>query len=1216
MYASSSIDHGSSTHIDADLYKAATNGAFEKFKNYAQPLNLLLGQNNNTILHIYLTSPFKRSKEFVEKVLGQCPQLLWLTNNAGAIPLHIAAKYGHLDIVKLFIEEAKKPIHRDLETGEDEAARRMLRLANKHKETALHLAIRGNYPKVVKEILKHEDPYFTYTANISGESPLYLAVYKYNDEGIATEILKKFESPDCGGPNGRTAIHAVATYIYFDESFLDLLLSKLVSFVNQADETGWTPLHSAAYSNNLKLVTKILEKDKHSAYATDKYRHRTALHMASCVGNVGIIKEMIGKCPECCEITDVRGWNILHYAVIRKSDEAVKTIMRDPSLVYLVNERDIKGYTPLRLLFVFKGKSSLRKWIGDKSDVPSDFLYNEVYADTKEVFRHGVSRSEEEILEWMGELGKDPFGTKIVGRLWEEVTDSNNYEKKVIHGLEKVTASHLVVAALVATVTFAAAFTLPGGYISNEKDHLKGTPILSKSAAFKAFVVTDAIAMVFSTSSMFIHFIIVLAGYKPKFYWLIDSAFWFIMIAMGAMVVAFVTGTYAVLAPSSMGLAIATCLIGLTYFLLAPYAIIGLFFSYVKRFRAKDTLRRRLQFSSLYLSWDSLRETGYNIMPLSKEKLPYTPTSNQMYASSSRDHVMKHIDADLYKAAKKGSFEMFKNYAQPLDHLLGQNRNTILHVYLNSPFERSKDFVKEVLRQCPQVLLQPNNDGATRLHVAAKYDHLDIVKLFIEEAKKPIHRDLETGEEEATRRMLRLTNKHKDTALHLAIIGNCLSVVQEILKHEDPHFTYTANIYRETPLFLAVNREYADIAIEILNKFESPDCGGPNGRTVFHAVVFYSYSSITVGLSNLLFSKLGSFVNQADESGWTPLHYAAYSNNSDIVKRILGEDKGSAYATDKYRNRTALHIASCRGSVSIMEQIIDKCPECCEIKDVRGWNVLHYAVISQVEAAVRAIMKDSSLMHLINERDTKGYTPLLLLQASRQRSSLLSWIYEKSPVPPKYFENELYSTYMYFLDDEDKDREEILEWMEDLGMDPLGRKIVGKRWEEKEDEIKEKVIPELEKAKESHLVAAALVATVTFAAAFTLPGGYISDGKDPNLKGTPFLSRNAAFTAFCNRCNSHGAFYIFVLAMGAMVVAFVTGTYAVLAPPAKGLAIATCVIGSTLFLRVAYTTVRLIVGFVKRDRIENPELSTTESLCWVLQSAPEYLLCGTNRYWS
>lgn len=61
--------------------------------------------------------------------------------------------------------------------------------------------------------------------------------------------------------------------------------------------------------------------------------------------------------------------------------------------------------------------------------------------------------------------------------------------------------THLIVAALVATVNFAADFTLPGGYSENN-----GMATLTKKAAFRAFVVTNILAMVFPISATLVYF--------------------------------------------------------------------------------------------------------------------------------------------------------------------------------------------------------------------------------------------------------------------------------------------------------------------------------------------------------------------------------------------------------------------------------------------------------------------------------------------------------------------------------------------------------------------------------------------------------------------------------------------------------------------------------------------------------------------------------------
>ena len=119
-------------------------------------------------------------------------------------------------------------------------------------------------------------------------------------------------------------------------------------------------------------------------------------------------------------------------------------------------------------------------------------------------------------------------------------------------------------AALIATVAFAAAFTVPGGYRSEN-----GTAILRRNKAFQAFIVADSIAMVFYLSAVFTHFLMAPKIEKTEDFneGLLHASIWFTVFSMGAMVIAFVTGTYAMLVPS-LGLAIITCLISLSFFLL------------------------------------------------------------------------------------------------------------------------------------------------------------------------------------------------------------------------------------------------------------------------------------------------------------------------------------------------------------------------------------------------------------------------------------------------------------------------------------------------------------------------------------------------------------------------------------------------------------------------------------------------------------------------
>ncbi|XP_057987760.1 protein ACCELERATED CELL DEATH 6 isoform X3 [Hevea brasiliensis] len=484
----------------------------------------------------------------------------------------------------------------------------MLRMINKNKETALHEAARNKRSLgVVKAIMSNEDPNeFKYSANYHGETPLYLAVKNRNME-IAFVLLIHPDS-EClayGGPNGKTALHEATVLDFEDDDFTNktvpdfedddltikglreqlwqksssgikndkddaqsqiehliqfMLIYEMRKLTKEIDEKGWTPLHYAVYTRKRLAVKFLLDIDISSAYIADKDWKRTALHIAACRGFQYGMEEIISVCPNICEITDIRGWNVIHCAVISKNDEVLKAVLKNSSLIYLLNEKDVKGNTPVHLYkachprlpsFIqhgdtdmFKHWRTLHKQIQNERDFPL---------------------KKNEILAWMKDLGTGPLG-----KIEMQNIEGSKTKENMILKFEKVKDSHLVAAALIATVTFAAMFTVPGGYVSDENNLKKGTPILSGNSAFTAFMISDTIAMVLSTSCVFIHFILVMLGYLERYYWLIRCAFSFLFYAMLAMVITFVTGAYAVLAPS-IGYGI--CVIGLSFSYFIFYSI-------------------------------------------------------------------------------------------------------------------------------------------------------------------------------------------------------------------------------------------------------------------------------------------------------------------------------------------------------------------------------------------------------------------------------------------------------------------------------------------------------------------------------------------------------------------------------------------------------------------------------------------------------------------
>ncbi|KAK9291860.1 hypothetical protein L1049_019810 [Liquidambar formosana] len=568
------------TRMYPDLLHAAEDGRIDTFENYTERLHLLLTPNKNTILHINITAQRreKESTELVGQILEKCPSLLRQANANDEIPLHLAARYGLSDTVKFLIERAKTLHQEDPEKGD---VRQMVWMTNKEKDTALHEAIRFNHIDVVKLLIK-EDPDLSNSANAAGETPLYLAAER-GFRSLVKEILETCVSPAHGGPNGRTALHAAVIGNY-EEILLCILGMKEARLITkEADQQGWTPLHYAALLG-------------YSTYITDRDGRRTALHIAASKGHEQVVKALIGHSSDCCELVDKNGWNFIHFAAESGNLSTVKVVFENYSLTHLLNGKDNEGKTPLHLLANHHGpdtrlyslvsdlikhprvdKMAFNKKNLNAFDIISanptstlkwkdNLSYNLITVDLDNVLQRHIK---EELRKAGVRTGRQNVTYEDVGKGEKEDVGKggkdDNHKGTYFTEIKEATETHIVVAALIATVAFAASFTMPGGYIS-DKGPDQGTPVLARKATFRAFVISNSIAMMLSSSAVFIYiFLAMPLPDKSKFHSYFKLAAYLNIFAAGAMMVAFMTGQYTVLQHSS-GLAIATCVIGSSFF--------------------------------------------------------------------------------------------------------------------------------------------------------------------------------------------------------------------------------------------------------------------------------------------------------------------------------------------------------------------------------------------------------------------------------------------------------------------------------------------------------------------------------------------------------------------------------------------------------------------------------------------------------------------------
>ena len=154
-------------------------------------------------------------------------------------------------------------------------------------------------------------------------------------------------------------------------------------------------------------------------------------------------------------------------------------------------------------------------------------------------------------------------------------------------------------ATLIATVTFAACFTVPGGYI-NEMGPEQGQAILRRSSAFEAFLINNTIALMLSSFSVMAHLFAPLCKDKRVITSLFWSQFCCVAFAMLAMVMAFSTAIFGVLRQSA-ALSITTLVIVTVYS--TAIMVIGLIaYFFPKRFDCWCSRGRKKSTTSIKVS--------------------------------------------------------------------------------------------------------------------------------------------------------------------------------------------------------------------------------------------------------------------------------------------------------------------------------------------------------------------------------------------------------------------------------------------------------------------------------------------------------------------------------------------------------------------------------------------------------------------------------------
>ncbi|KAG8089683.1 hypothetical protein GUJ93_ZPchr0011g26980 [Zizania palustris] len=442
--------------IDLRLLEAARKGDSRSMMELAaQNPSMLLRTTpqGNTCLHISCIHGHLR---FCEDVLTLNQSLLSTTNSNGETPMLTSVKSGHALLASALLGH-----YHDL--GLTEAILKQ----DEDGCNVLHHAIRSGHKDLALQLIAAEAT-LSQGVNNYDESPMFMAAMRgFTD--VVRKLLEITGSAHVGGC-GRNALHAAVRN--GNPVIAKELMETRPWLAREENKRKNTPMHLAAFWGKTDVLRVLLHHDWSLGYAVTSDGGIPLLNAAAHRCNVGVAQELLDHCPDapCC---DSKSWTCLHEAVCKGHVEFVAFILESPHLRKLINMRDCDGKTALHHAVQ---KCDTRIVAALLSHRGIDVTVQDKFGDSTVRW---LGTADAKTLNWnevsMLLLEADPQNATCLYNLHkeakQELIDSSRKDAKSL--TQTYTSNTSLIAILVATITFAAAFTLPGGY-SNEAGNLEG----------------------------------------------------------------------------------------------------------------------------------------------------------------------------------------------------------------------------------------------------------------------------------------------------------------------------------------------------------------------------------------------------------------------------------------------------------------------------------------------------------------------------------------------------------------------------------------------------------------------------------------------------------------------------------------------------------------------------------------------------------------------
>ncbi|KAJ1277013.1 hypothetical protein BS78_05G261600 [Paspalum vaginatum] len=477
--------------MDVRLLMAATNGNVEEMERLVNENEAaLLGETEQRSNCLHIASIYGHT-DFCARVQQQInsrgrsvSSLLSATNNDGETPLLTAVKNGRESLARQLL--LREYVGHGLNGA--------IQSRDRHGSNVLHYAIRNGNVELALELIQ-EEPALSGNTNNNNESPMFVAVLRGGFERVYMRLLA-IEGSAYNGTNASNALHAAVKYNH--EDFATQLVQKRADvarhLARQEDGKGDTPMHLTAHFNRVNILEVMLNFDQSLGYVISESNCVPLLFSAASRGHVEFARALLKYCPDAPYSNNI-GKTCLHEAVYHNQMEFVQFILEENSnLRKLVNmqltmvpdehirvaEEDELRYGDTALhLAVEKCNPKMVRALLHHPDIDITVINEKNCAA---IWKLSHSDNYAKSINWNKIfwliLDKDSRAETDIYNLHEEIKNNVTAEsRKAVKSLtETYTGNTSLVAILIATITFAAAFTLPGGYSSSAES--EGLPIM------------------------------------------------------------------------------------------------------------------------------------------------------------------------------------------------------------------------------------------------------------------------------------------------------------------------------------------------------------------------------------------------------------------------------------------------------------------------------------------------------------------------------------------------------------------------------------------------------------------------------------------------------------------------------------------------------------------------------------------------------------------